>query len=98
MPPETVVVAEVEREVVDMVELDTPDAVDAGVDEAEDTQETALGTVIPLVSQSWSAKVIVAGRLSMTETQRVRNSLITVLVLRRASLSDTAGQHVEPAS
>jgi hypothetical protein len=97
VPVETVVVPEVEPGVVDTVELDTPDAVDAGVDELEDAQETALGTVIPSVSQSWSAKVIVARRLSMTETQRVQKSLITVLVLGRAGLRDTAGQHVEPA-
>lgn len=86
-PPETVVVAEV----VDAVELDPLDAVEAGVDEALDAQETADGTVIPLASQSWSAKVMVAGQLSMTEKPRAPESPSTVLILRRASLRDTAG-------
>lgn len=63
---------EADPEVVDVVdfevvavEFDTPVAEEAGVDEAEEAQETAVGTWMPLAAQSWSANVMVARARSM---------------------------------
>lgn len=72
--PEDVTV-EVDVEVVDMVELETPVADDEAVDGAtEDAQETAVGTVTPLVEHSWSAKVIVAAVLSIAKMEKAARS------------------------
>jgi hypothetical protein len=43
------------------VEFDAALEEGAGVDDAVDAQEAEVGTLTPTVSQSWSAKVIVAG-------------------------------------
>ena len=68
-----------ERTDEDEVEEEVEDEVGAD-DEAHDT---TLGTVTPLVEQSWSAKVIVATEHSQTLALRYRfRVVLTVLVLR----------------